>query len=262
MGKTPAPDMIPTQTAPQMAVEYLSERLRRKTDDIAQAVGEIALPCGVDVCEPGVCGKTYDEVRRCAEQLQVDTMVEITNATDTRNAELEDQTRRDQNFPEALNRIGLQEAYEKHQKDRQPGDKVAVLFVDLDKFKAINDAGGHDLGDKVIAGHIDRLKRAVRGEDAVGRPGGDELVVIANIDGANEKAISDFVDRIKEPIAMEDGLTSTCSVGVVFAEPGEEYGSAVGKADEAMYSAKQRGGNQAAFWQPKESNLHALGSPA
>jgi diguanylate cyclase (GGDEF)-like protein len=132
--------------------------------------------------------------------------------------------------------------------ERQPG-RLAVLYVDLDHFKAINDSFGHDAGDQVLAEVGRRLSQLSRHADTVARLGGDEFVLLCGaLSGDDDVGL--IGDRIVEGIRapyVEDGrdLSITCSVGIVvtrdrFTEPFD----LIRDADAMMYEAKETGRNR------------------
>lgn len=122
---------------------------------------------------------------------------------------------------------------------------VAVLFVDLDGFKEINDDFGHPMGDRVLAETARRLENVVRPGDVVSRLGGDEFAVLCeNLSAVPdaEKIASRIVAAVAEPIAVSNGIaTVTASVGVALADDGEGAASLVSRADHAMYEMKNAG---------------------
>jgi diguanylate cyclase (GGDEF)-like protein len=129
----------------------------------------------------------------------------------------------------------------------QRGDPaVALLFVDLDGFKGINDAYGHAVGDEVLRLLGGRLRTVVRPEDLVGRLGGDEFVVVLTSVPHPDVAIDTaerLVDVVSAPLAVgEHLLTLGASVGIARAAPGEGRPELLGRADAAMYRAKRAGG--------------------
>lgn len=138
---------------------------------------------------------------------------------------------------------------------RRRGSKVAVLFVDLDDFKRINDAHGHDAGDHVLKCLASRLRTAVRQEDTIARYGGDEFVValsgIARPEDAQAVATK-MVQVLSEPIPYHGhNLRITPSVGVsLYPDHAETPEALVSFADAAMYRAKQDGGNRERFAAP------------
>ena len=128
-----------------------------------------------------------------------------------------------------------------------PPTSRALLFVDIDEFKSVNDTLGHDAGDRVIIEVARRLVLSSRAEDLVVRLGGDEFVVLCEapgIDGA--RAIADrIVAAVSAPIALSDGFVSvTASCGVVTAVEGMTGASLLEEADRAMYRAKNAGRNR------------------
>jgi diguanylate cyclase (GGDEF)-like protein len=132
--------------------------------------------------------------------------------------------------------------------ERQPG-RLAVLFVDLDHFKAVNDSFGHDAGDQVLAEVGRRLSQLSRNADIVARLGGDEFVVLCGAlrDDDDVGLIADrIVQGIRSPY-IEDGrdLSITCSVGIVVTgDPLAEPERLIRDADEVMYEAKETGRNR------------------
>ncbi len=130
---------------------------------------------------------------------------------------------------------------------RRTGEKVALLFLDLDRFKSINDSFGHTFGDIVLKEIARRLKECVR-EHTVARVGGDEfLILLGNLKDPADAAIA--ANRLMD--AMEGSFTIQgrtinvgCSVGVsIFPEHGTDSETLIRNADAAMYSAKDGGRN-------------------
>lgn len=130
----------------------------------------------------------------------------------------------------------------------------AVLFLDLDDFKSINDSLGHGLGDKVLQAIARKLKDLVRQEDMVSRLGGDEFVIL--LDEATSKDASIIASRIiesfKTPLQVSNQeICITPSIGISrFPEDGNDVEGLLGKADIAMYHAKKKGKNNFQFYTP------------
>lgn len=128
---------------------------------------------------------------------------------------------------------------------------VASLFLDLDRFKQINDSLGHELGDRLLQAVADRLARTLRGSDTVGRLGGDEFLIIVEEVREPKEAIQ-VADRIlaalAHPIALNDHqLHTSASIGIsIWPNDGEDSTTLLRSADIAMYAAKTAGG---ASWQ-------------
>jgi diguanylate cyclase (GGDEF)-like protein/PAS domain S-box-containing protein len=133
-------------------------------------------------------------------------------------------------------------------------DRVAVLFIDLDRFKSVNDTLGHHVGDALLRSVAGRLMQAVRADDTVSRQGGDEFVVILrNVRDASE--IRDIIEERLIPLirAPHDGdgheLRVSCSIGVaVYPEDGRDIDELMRRADAAMYEAKSSGRDHYRFF--------------
>ena len=129
---------------------------------------------------------------------------------------------------------------------RRTGRPVAVLFCDLDGFKAVNDRHGHDVGDRLLVEVADRIRRAVRPSDTVSRTGGDEFVVVCEDLGSPGQA--DLIaERIREAIeavplrAGDQALDVRLSIGVALADPVlDDPDRVLRTADLAMYEVKER----------------------
>ena len=138
---------------------------------------------------------------------------------------------------------------------RWHGRTVAVLFLDIDHFKKINDSYGHEFGDEVIKIFSHRLKNSLRDRDTVGRLGGDEFVVLLD-DVAQKGDIEKLVDKIIESLHFslkvgDESLCVTTSIGIsMFPLDGDDSSVLLRHADKAMYQAKQEPGNSFIFYQP------------
>jgi diguanylate cyclase (GGDEF)-like protein/PAS domain S-box-containing protein len=144
-------------------------------------------------------------------------------------------------------RLALQQA-------KRRGDKVAVLFVDLDRFKNINDSLGHHIGDGLLLSVARRLLDAVRAGDTVSRLGGDEFVVVLNGCGSVEEVASivdhRLVPLVRKPHEVEGvELQVSCSVGIaIYPDDAEDIDTLMRHADVAMYQAKALGRDSAQFF--------------
>jgi diguanylate cyclase (GGDEF)-like protein len=134
-----------------------------------------------------------------------------------------------------------------------PESKVAVLFVDLDGLKTLNDTLGHDRADEVIRQVAGRLSGAVRSDELVGRFGGDEFVVIAPRVTADEEAAElgfRLLDAISKPIPEIESIVVTASVGLAMvAACTTDAREAIRQADSAMYAAKRAGRGGCSFFE-------------
>ena len=144
---------------------------------------------------------------------------------------------------EALNRVA------------ESAGGIAVLFVDLDRFKVINDSEGHAIGDLVLQLVADRFRHRLAAGETLGRFGGDEFMVVcdrlSSEVGATDAATR-FADELREPLVLGDGseIFVTASIGIAYADdasvPAE---SLIRNADVAMYRAKDQGRNQQVVFQ-------------
>ncbi|WP_408181231.1 EAL domain-containing protein [Paraburkholderia dipogonis] len=139
---------------------------------------------------------------------------------------------------------------------RRKRQRVAVLFIDLDRFKNINDSLGHHIGDNLLRSVSQRLLQAVRANDTVSRLGGDEFTVILNAVMSAADVARTIEDRLqslmREPHEL-GGVTLqvSCSVGVaLFPDDGEDIEALMQNADAAMYQAKGAGRNLVKFFTP------------
>jgi diguanylate cyclase (GGDEF)-like protein/PAS domain S-box-containing protein len=140
------------------------------------------------------------------------------------------------------NRIALTQAIGMALARRARGEEVGLLFVDLDRFKPVNDLLGHDAGDELLQEVAARLSATVRASDTVARMGGDEFVVLAPR-LASSGALEDLARRVEraisEPFTLRAGIaTVSASVGAAIAEPASDVSSLLAEADQAMYQVK------------------------
>ena len=129
------------------------------------------------------------------------------------------------------------------------GRGLAVLFLDLDRFKDINDALGHAAGDEVLRKVGARIAERLRRRDSIGRHGGDELlVVLEDVEGSEtvERVVLKILEAVRAPIEFNgDPLAVSASIGVAnYPESGTTPDALVSAADAAMYEAKEAGGDR------------------
>ena len=142
---------------------------------------------------------------------------------------------------------------------RRHGFPVWVAFIDLDRFKYINDRYGHAVGDRLLVMLSSRLREVLRREDIIGRYGGDEFILVLPGDARNElstQAIDRIMAAICEPLAFDGySLSITSSVGIAaFPADGDQPSMLIERADAAMYRAKESGRNLCQFY---NAEIHA-----
>ena len=128
----------------------------------------------------------------------------------------------------------------------------AVMFLDLDGFKEINDAHGHEFGDQVLKTIADRIKTEIRETDTVARIGGDEFVIISSSlpeSAIAERIASSLIRQISRPIHIEDvEVAVSASIGIAFyPDDGATAEQLIRSADKAMYEVKRKGRNAYGF---------------
>ncbi len=128
---------------------------------------------------------------------------------------------------------------------------LAVLFIDLDNFKHINDSLGHDAGDLLLTRVAARLSGSVREGDTVTRQGGDEFVLILSEEGDVQVVTKRILQAMSEPFDINGReLRITCSIGIAcYPKDGEDQQTLLKNADAAMYRAKELGRNNAQYYE-------------
>lgn len=165
------------------------------------------------------------------------------SAEKTLEAALEYQARHDQ-LTGLANRAYFTGLLEETVAELPAGGRATVLFVDLDRFKSVNDLYGHATGDQLLQAVAEALRRAVGERGVAARIGGDEFAVLAaGVDDASGLA-RDVVDALWEAVVERDGqrIHAAASVGLAVAEPGTTGEQVLMQADQAMYRVKVFGG--------------------
>ena len=151
----------------------------------------------------------------------------------------------------ALCQIRLSEALDQA---KGSGEQVAVLFIDLDRFKLINDTLGHHIGDGLLRMVAKRLVQSVRAHDTVSRLGGDEFVIVmrhvAGRDELDALVTQRLIPTIRQPMVVEGHtLSVSCSVGVaLYPHDATDQDELMRRADAAMYEAKSAGRDTARYF--------------
>src|SRR5205823_2269279 len=139
---------------------------------------------------------------------------------------------------------------------------MAVLFIDLDRFKLVNDTLGHAVGDKLLKEAAGRRQRCVRASDTVGRLGGDEFsAILLDLSQPGDASIvaQKIIDALGRPFELEGHETYVSgSVGItLYPEDGDVAATLIMNADAAMYRAKEQGRNNFQYF-TREMNERAL----
>jgi diguanylate cyclase (GGDEF)-like protein len=171
------------------------------------------------------------------------------NLVSTMRAEQDNERRaRRDALTDLLNRNGLERAIEAKWSRRQSGtEQFALLYIDLDGFKAVNDRHGHAIGDRLLQKLSERLMSLVRQDDAAARVGGDEFVVFSEV--TDRGGALTFAERLvadpSTPLDLGDGLLAPsvgACIGIALApQHGRDMVSLLASADVALYEAKSRG---------------------
>ena len=152
------------------------------------------------------------------------------------------------------NRLLMQDRFEQAAAQAQRGNaRVALLFLDLDGFKSINDTLGHQLGDALLKAIAERLRSCVRETDTISRQGGDEfLIVLRDLPDADVPAgiMGKIIETLQLPCRIEGHeIATTVSIGAaLFPDDGRDFETLLRKADMAMYRAKEAGRNTYRFF--------------
>ncbi|HET8807477.1 MAG TPA: EAL domain-containing protein, partial [Methylophaga sp.] len=139
---------------------------------------------------------------------------------------------------------------------------AAVLFMDLDNFKKINDSLGHETGDRLLIEAADRLRQKLREGDTIGRLGGDEFIMLlGGLKGTDKLMLiaEALLDKFRQPFRIDErDLILTASVGIaLYPQDGEDASTLLRHADSAMFHAKEQGRNNVAFFTPEMNRAAA-----
>ena len=184
---------------------------------------------------------------------QIDGALEIfTKVTDTNELAHELDLLRQETMTDLLtgmaNRRGMDMATEHFEESlRSTGQKLGILFVDIDKFKTVNDIFGHDTGDKVLTMVAKTILSALRPTDLAGRWGGEEFVIF--IPDLETDKLANLAERLRRLIEMswidtdDERISVTASIGGAVVKTNETIASAIKRADKQLYLSKQAGRN-------------------
>ncbi|HHO69654.1 MAG TPA: EAL domain-containing protein, partial [Gammaproteobacteria bacterium] len=164
-------------------------------------------------------------------------------------------------YSDELTGLASRAYFHKHLEDvikaaQRRRERFALLYIDLDGFKDVNDSLGHDIGDELLRKVATRLQEVLRETDFIARLSGDEFCIL--VDNTNDQyAAADVASRclaaINRPLSLQGReLRPRCSIGIAhFPEDGEDLQTLLKAADSAMYAAKEQGKHRYAFYQPE-----------
>jgi diguanylate cyclase (GGDEF)-like protein len=248
-----------------LAVSWLFRRI--VLDRLARVEARISAVAEGRYAE-GVVDTGHDEIGRMSQAF--DTMakaveshtVELEQQVEARTAELRRLADRDQ-MTGIPNRRGFIAAFDAIRAAAAPKTRMALLLIDIDDFKTINDSFGHFVGDQVVIEIAQRLDGLLRHADVCGRWGGDELILlVGDIRDHDVGAVADAVRLalIARSIDIGDGrvVRPRLSIGACLVEAADSVAQAADKADSALYRAKASGRNRAVAYAPDRGAWHKL----
>ncbi|RYE07004.1 MAG: diguanylate cyclase [Hyphomicrobiales bacterium] len=212
--------------------------------------------------QPVVPDRGNDEIGRLSRSLSTmadvvqDNMRTLEHLVEERTAELQALAYRDQ-LTGIGNRRGFSARFAEIQAAASKEARLALLLIDVDNFKEINDGFGHQAGDEVVTELARRIAAVLRTSDACGRWGGDEFIVLFSDLGTRSlKFIAEAMRRgLSNPVALKDGrsVPVTVSIGACLVEPNETVEQVADMADAALYAAKETGRNVVVVYDPTRS---------
>jgi diguanylate cyclase (GGDEF)-like protein len=197
-------------------------------------------------------GRLSRSIASMATSVQ-DNMRMLEDMVEERTAELQTLAYRDQ-LTGIANRRGFADGFERMKAAAAPEARLALLLIDIDRFKDINDGHGHQAGDEVAAEMARRIATVLRPADICARWGGDEFIVLFSDLGSRPlKLIADAVKRgLSQPVELKGGRTIpvTVSIGACLVEPAETLDQVADMADAALYAAKEDGRDRVSIFDP------------
>ena len=215
------------QLKEQGALRQMPLRLRRKSGEVAELLVSVE-PIELDG-EPHVVSCLDDITERMRAERHIEYLATRDHLTGLPNRLL---------FSDRLRQAMA--------KAEREGTRIALLFIDLDQFKDINDSLGHHIGDRLLTEVAERLRGAIRAGDTLARQGGDEfLVMVDGLDdaGAAEAVARKLVEAVAQPLVIEGrNLQVSCSLGIsIFPDDAHSAAELMRNADMAMYAVKGTG---------------------
>jgi len=236
----------------------IGDRLARVEREVVAVNDDVTAPVAPD---PG-----NDEIGRLSRSFATmastvqDNMQTLERLVEERTSELQSLAYRDQ-LTGIANRRGFADGFDRVKSKASEGARLALLLIDIDHFKAINDRWGHQAGDEVAAELARRISVVLRPNDVCGRWGGDEFIVLFSDLGTRPlKVIGDAMHRgLSNPVILRSGtpVPVTVSIGACLVEPDETVEQVADMADAALYMAKENGRNRVAVYDPTSARSHA-----
>lgn len=250
-----------SQEAGELVEELLGMDRKALADVLESIAGELretAALFDINLGDPSVVESILDQAKEILMLRNLQTMQEsqdlhkAAESLESRTRELEEETRRDK-LTGLFNRAHFDGVIEDEFRSASShGWPLAVLFIDIDHFKQVNDTYGHQAGDEILRGAARTLMASTRDTDVVARYGGEEFVII--LPGTGKQGACVTSDRIVQAfrktvhdIGQSESVGVTVSVGIAIQGEGAEFaapGELVGAADGAVYGAKQQGRNR------------------
>ena len=231
---------------------------RQVLDRLARVEGRFAAVSGGKFA-PGAVDKGIDEIGRMSRAFEAmaaqvsGNTAQLEQAVEERTAELKALAYRDQ-LTGIGNRRGFIEAFERIREAAGPEARLALMLIDIDLFKTVNDTLGHQAGDALVAEMARRLTGMVRADDACGRWGGDEFILLVSNTGPGE--LQPIADAVRlalstRPVTLgEREVSITVSIGASEIAGDDTLEAAVDLADAALYRAKAEGRDRAIAFDP------------
>lgn len=197
-------------------------------------------------------GRLSRSIALMADSVQ-DNMRVLEHMVEERTLELRSLAYRDQ-LTGIANRRGFSESFSAATAAAPPEARLALLLIDVDRFKDINDGLGHQAGDDVAIEVARRISAVLRPTDCCGRWGGDEFIVLfSDLGGRSLRTIAEAIRRgLSHPVALRTGqsVPVTVSIGACLVEPGETVEQVADMADAALYVAKDEGRDRVVVYDP------------
>ena len=250
------PDMANSELPPPQApadyyarIEQYAEKIR-KTKDVRDIISMLE--------EALVETRALHTVNEVAIARQQVALAELRIERLKNDLELVSKLVREDQLTGALNRRGLEDALEREvARSERLQTPLCVALIDLDNFKNVNDALGHQVGDQVLVHLVNMVMQTLRTNDMIGRYGGDEFLVL--MPGSQIEDAYEVISRLKrrlslKPLRWEDQeLLVTFSAGVSMRRAGEDTQTMIQRADHAMYEAKKAGRDRISAASEKKS---------